>query len=89
MFYETSQVYLEKPWHRANDTDEGNERAKKAYRMLKTITLHRPSGQKYREFQRDVKRTAQPSYYDDNEEVSCKLLRIISMVGDTMSRPTC
>ena len=68
----TSKSKLERPWYRANDTDERNEKARKAYESLMTITLRKPDSEDYHEFSKEVKRRARKRYGEDvygSEEV--------------------
>ena len=48
----------EKPWYRKHDTDERNQKAKKAYEALMTVTLRKPTSPAYRNFSEEVKRRA-------------------------------
>jgi len=85
-----SKSQLEKPWHQANDTDENNEIARKAYESLMTITLRKPDSPEYLNFSRQVKKRARKQsgtdVYDDDEGVysihcyitNCTLLNISS-----------
>ncbi|XP_052786457.1 atrial natriuretic peptide receptor 1-like isoform X2 [Mya arenaria] len=51
-----------KPWYRENDTQERNEKAKKAYEALMTVTLRKPTSPEYKNFSREVKRRAKSRY---------------------------
>ncbi|XP_048750952.1 atrial natriuretic peptide receptor 1-like isoform X6 [Ostrea edulis] len=54
----SSKEDSEKPWYRKNDTPERNQRAKKAYEALMTVTLRKPTSPAYRNFSEEVKRRA-------------------------------
>lgn len=50
------------PWRVEGDDDERNERARKAYQALLTVTARTPDTDEYREFSREVKSLAQSKY---------------------------
>ncbi|XP_050420334.1 atrial natriuretic peptide receptor 1 isoform X4 [Adelges cooleyi] len=50
------------PWYVSNDTAERNERAKKAYTALLTVTARTPNNDAYRNFSVEVKRVAEEKY---------------------------
>ena len=55
--------HAEKPWIRANDsTSPENEKAKSAYRALKTISLRRSDLDEYKNFESRVKERAEKKY---------------------------
>ncbi|EYC05684.1 hypothetical protein Y032_0080g1310 [Ancylostoma ceylanicum] len=55
--------HAEKPWVRANETNqEENEKAKEAYRALKTISLRRSDLEEYKNFETRVKIRAEEKY---------------------------
>ena len=55
--------HAEKPWLRANDTTSPeNERAKDAYKALKTISLRRSDRDEYKNFEQRVKERAEKEY---------------------------
>ncbi|KAK7476490.1 hypothetical protein BaRGS_00032238, partial [Batillaria attramentaria] len=56
----------EKPWYRPTDTAERNEKARKAYEALMTVTLRKPTSPEYRRFSTDVKQRAEQMYAADN-----------------------
>ncbi|XP_022162980.1 atrial natriuretic peptide receptor 1 [Myzus persicae] len=60
------------PWYVGNDTAERNERAKKAYSALLTVTAREPDNEAYRNFSVEVKRVAEEkyNYTFGNESVS-------------------
>ncbi|ULU09942.1 hypothetical protein L3Y34_014356 [Caenorhabditis briggsae] len=59
--------HAEQPWIRANDTNnEENEKAKEAYRALKTISLRRSDLAEYRIFEARVKERAEVKYTYSN-----------------------
>ncbi|XP_041349917.1 atrial natriuretic peptide receptor 1-like isoform X1 [Gigantopelta aegis] len=52
----------EKPWYRADDTDERNAKARKAYTALMTVTLRKPTSPEYKTFSKEVKKRARAMY---------------------------
>lgn len=55
--------HAEKPWIRANDSNSPeNEKAKAAYRALKTISLRRSDLDEYKNFESRVKERAEKKY---------------------------
>ncbi|XP_025989465.2 atrial natriuretic peptide receptor 1 isoform X1 [Solenopsis invicta] len=50
------------PWRIEGDTDERNEKARKAYQALLTVTTRTPDNQEYQNFSREVKSLAQSKY---------------------------
>uniref|UniRef100_A0A7E4W5X2 guanylate cyclase n=1 Tax=Panagrellus redivivus TaxID=6233 RepID=A0A7E4W5X2_PANRE len=55
--------HAEKPWIRANDTNSPeNEKAKEAYKALKTISLRRSDLDEYKNFESRVKERAEKKY---------------------------
>lgn len=42
------------PWYRANDTAESNEKARKAYESLMTVSLRKPTSPEYENFSKEV-----------------------------------
>ncbi|XP_059149224.1 atrial natriuretic peptide receptor 1-like [Physella acuta] len=54
----SSKNATEKPWYRANDTDERNTKARKAFESLMTVTLRMPTSEEYRQFSDEVKARA-------------------------------
>ncbi|CAB3407869.1 unnamed protein product [Caenorhabditis bovis] len=55
--------HAEKPWIRSNDTNNiENEKAKEAYRALKTISLRRSDLDEYKNFESRVKKRAEEKY---------------------------
>ena len=66
-----------KPWYRPDDTPERNEKAKKAYEALLTVTLRKPTSRDYKNFSREVKRRAKERYENftyGEEEVRLNIL---------------
>ncbi|KAH9523544.1 hypothetical protein Btru_040292, partial [Bulinus truncatus] len=65
----------ERPWYNESDTEERNAKAKKAYEALMTVTLRKPTNQRYREFSQDVKKRAEKLYknftYGEDEVSLC------------------
>jgi Receptor family ligand binding region len=59
-----SQSKLERPWYDANDTDERNDMARRAFESLMTITLRKPDSERYRKFSEQVKEIAKQQYGD-------------------------
>jgi len=68
-----SKSSLEKPWFRANDSDENNEKARRAYQSVLTVTLRRPDSADHEEFAKKVKLKAKENegydVYRPDEEV--------------------
>ncbi|XP_042879836.1 LOW QUALITY PROTEIN: atrial natriuretic peptide receptor 1-like [Penaeus japonicus] len=56
IFNGTSASY--NSWYNASDTDKNNERAKKAYDAVLTVTTRAPIGDQYRDFSNEVKEVA-------------------------------
>ncbi|VDN88213.1 unnamed protein product [Brugia pahangi] len=56
--------HAERPWLRSNDTTTSmeNEKAKKAYQALKTISLRRSDLDEYKDFESRVKERAEKRY---------------------------
>ncbi|GFN88712.1 guanylate cyclase [Plakobranchus ocellatus] len=54
----SSKNASEQPWYRADDTDERNAQARKAYEALMTVTLRKPTSDEYRSFSNQVKERA-------------------------------
>lgn len=50
------------PWRVEDDTDERNEKARKAYQALLTVTARTPDNLEYLNFSREVKSLAQSKY---------------------------
>ncbi|KAI3379471.1 hypothetical protein SNEBB_001321 [Seison nebaliae] len=50
----SGEEYLNRPWYRENDTDERNERARKAYEALLILTIRKPSMEHFDEFSKRV-----------------------------------
>lgn len=59
-----SKTEIERPWYRANDSDDRNNKAKHAYESLMTVTLRKPESQAYKNFSEEVKRRARNEYGD-------------------------
>ncbi|KAI8771798.1 receptor-type guanylate cyclase gcy-28, partial [Biomphalaria glabrata] len=64
----TSKNSSERPWYNESDTAERNDMAKKAYEALMTVTLRKPTNEKYREFSQDVKRRAEQRNFTYGED---------------------
>lgn len=65
IFSKIFRSHAEKPWLRQNDTSssaEENEKAKRAYRALKTISLRRSDLDEYKNFEARVKERAEKKY---------------------------
>ncbi|XP_046575738.1 atrial natriuretic peptide receptor 1-like [Haliotis rubra] len=60
----SSKNESEASWYREDDTPERNEKARKAYEALMTVTLRKPTSPAYRKFSEEVKRRAQVMYPD-------------------------
>ena len=56
---------IERPWHRANDSDDRNDKARRAYEALMTVTLRKPDSEDYQNFSKEVKERAKSEYGDD------------------------
>ena len=70
-----SKAKIERPWYRENDTEERNEKARRAYEALMTVTLRKPDSHEYKTFSEEVKRRARQQYGDSvygEEEVRDK-----------------
>jgi len=69
---------LTSPWYRVNDTQERNEKARKAYEALMTVTLRKPDSEEYKNFSDEVKARAQQIYgeniYGEEEVCFCLCL---------------
>ena len=61
-FLSCSKNESTKPWLRPDDTPERNEKAKKAYEALLTVTLRKPTSRDYKNFSKEVKRRAKERY---------------------------
>ncbi|XP_076366597.1 atrial natriuretic peptide receptor 1-like isoform X3 [Tachypleus tridentatus] len=68
----TSKKSIHRPWYKADDTSETNDRARKAYQSLLTITDRVPDTPEYAEFSREIKNITKKRYGFDygEEEVS-------------------
>ncbi|ELT96795.1 hypothetical protein CAPTEDRAFT_124162 [Capitella teleta] len=69
----SSKAKIERPWYRENDTEERNEKARRAYESLMTVTLRKPDSDKYKTFSEEVKSRARNQYGDSvygDEEVN-------------------
>ncbi|XP_013783339.1 atrial natriuretic peptide receptor 1-like, partial [Limulus polyphemus] len=68
----TSKSESQKPWHREEDTPEKNQRARKAFESLLTVTAPIPETPEYAEFSREVKNIAWKEFGFDygTEEVN-------------------
>ncbi|ESP00406.1 hypothetical protein LOTGIDRAFT_140809 [Lottia gigantea] len=58
----SSKNASERPWYKADDTQERNQAARKAYEALMTVTLRKPTSPEYRKFSEEVKRRASKMY---------------------------
>ncbi|XP_015592168.1 atrial natriuretic peptide receptor 1 isoform X3 [Cephus cinctus] len=58
----SSDNNTEEPWRVEGDTDERNEKARKAYQALLTVTARTPDNVEYLNFSREVKSLAQSRY---------------------------
>ncbi|XP_075146651.1 atrial natriuretic peptide receptor 1 isoform X2 [Haematobia irritans] len=66
--YLTSQ-----PWYDKNDTAENNERARKAYTAMLTVTPKQPDDEEYTKVSNEIKAIAEAKYnytFHDNEPIS-------------------
>ncbi|XP_015786480.1 atrial natriuretic peptide receptor 1 isoform X2 [Tetranychus urticae] len=65
----TSKQESRRPWFREDDTDERNEKAKRAYEALLTVTARVPDTPEYARFAKAVKEIAAQNYgYDYKQE---------------------
>mgnify|MGYP001552329052 CR=1 FL=1 len=64
IFLFRSKAKIERPWYRENDTEERNEKAKRAYQALMTVTLRKPDSEEYKTFSEEVKSRARSQYGD-------------------------
>ncbi|XP_047491590.1 atrial natriuretic peptide receptor 3-like [Penaeus chinensis] len=55
-------------WYNASDTDKNNERAKKAYDAVLTVTTRAPTGDPYRNFSNEVKEMALEKFEFEYED---------------------
>ena len=81
----SSKNQIERPWYRKNDTEERNEKARRAYQALMTVTLRKPDSKAYHKFSEEVKRRARKLYGDHiygKEEVGARV------TGSRLSRRT-
>ncbi|XP_076439161.1 atrial natriuretic peptide receptor 1-like [Babylonia areolata] len=68
-----SQNMTERPWFRTNDTQARNQKARKAYEALMTVTLRKPTSPEYRAFSNLVKEKAEkndPNFTYGEDEVN-------------------
>ncbi|KAH9507516.1 hypothetical protein Btru_051329, partial [Bulinus truncatus] len=68
----SSKNASETPWFRADDTEERNSKARKAYESLMTVTLRTPTSAEYRHFSNEVKARASemfPNFTYGEDEV--------------------
>ena len=69
LFY--SSAYLSsnrEPWKNQNDTAENNERARKAFEAVLTVTAWTPDTEEYMNFSKEVKERAKTKYNYTYEE---------------------
>lgn len=57
-----SKNQSEFPWYRPEDPPERNERARRAYEALMTVTLRKPTSPEYHRFSEEVKKRARMKY---------------------------
>ncbi|CAK5078960.1 unnamed protein product [Meloidogyne enterolobii] len=80
--------HAEKPWLRQNDSSgsaEENEKAKQAYRALKTISLRRSDLEEYKNFEARVKERAEKKYnYSKNTGKEYEMNNFISAFYDAV-----
>lgn len=62
MFDRFSDNNSREPWRVETDTEERNEKARKAYQSLLTVTARTPDNAEYLNFSREVKSLAQTKY---------------------------
>lgn len=85
--YIFSKNESKKPWYRKNETDERNQKARKAYEALMTVTLRKPTSPEYKNFSNEVKRRAKQ--HDENftygeEEVSYHTVVFLPVIDDVI-----
>ncbi len=75
-FHISSSNQQSKPWYRKNAPAGENERARKAYRVLMTVTLRKPDSEEYLRFANEVQDRAKTHYNYEyaSQEVSWHLL---------------
>ncbi|XP_076448288.1 atrial natriuretic peptide receptor 1-like [Babylonia areolata] len=56
----------DRPWYRKEDSAERNEKARKAYEALMTVTLRKPTSPAYQHFSKTVKEKAENMYGHEN-----------------------
>ncbi|XP_055873396.1 atrial natriuretic peptide receptor 1-like isoform X5 [Biomphalaria glabrata] len=69
----SSKNASETPWYRADDTEERNIKARRAYESLMTVTLRTPTSAEYRHFSNEVKARASemfPNFTYGEDEVN-------------------
>ncbi|GMR50984.1 hypothetical protein PMAYCL1PPCAC_21179 [Pristionchus mayeri] len=78
--------HAERPWERFNMTnDNENDKAKEAYRALKTISLRRSDQKEYREFEMKVRERAEKQYsYKKNTGKEYEMNNFISAFYDAV-----
>ncbi|CAG5131906.1 unnamed protein product, partial [Candidula unifasciata] len=73
----SSKNASETPWYRSDDTSERNDKARKAYESLMTVTLRMPTSTEYREFSNEVKARAAEMYpnftYGEDEAITRRM----------------
>lgn len=76
-FFNSSKSKKISPWKRADASEEENERAKKAYEALMTVTMRMPETPEYQNFSKEVKKLALDKYNFDygKEEVSVRFMQ--------------
>lgn len=57
-----SDINLKEPWKIEGDSDERNQKARKAYEALLTVTARTPDNDEYRNFSNAIKSLAQSKY---------------------------
>lgn len=57
-----SEQNIKEPWRVEGDTEERNEKARKAYEALLTVTTSTPDNHEYHNFSREVKTLARDKY---------------------------
>lgn len=68
-----SKAALEKPWFRANDSDQRNEAARRGFEAVLIVTLRHPDSREYDEFARRVRLRAVREYgYDVYADEVCR-----------------
>jgi atrial natriuretic peptide receptor A len=73
------------PWLNVSDSDDRNQKAKKAYEALLTITTRKPENEEYQKFSDDVKLLAKEKYnYTFDETNKLQISQFVSAFHDAV-----